>query len=338
MHLESLKIFCDVVAQRSFSRAARANGISQSGVSQVVRQLEERLGSRLVDRSKRPFVLTQEGNTFYQGCRRIVQNYFDLEEQVRTLHDEIAGRVVVASIYSVGLHHMSRYMQEFLTNHPRANVRLQYLHPQRVYESVEKDEADLGLISYPRASRALEIVPWRNEPMVLVCAPDHELAGADSLPLEALHGLDMVPFESGLAIRREIDRALQMHRVETKVTMEFDNIETIKRAVEIGAGVSLLPAPTVTREVEAGTLVSIALDDEALVRPLAIIYRRGRTLSLTAKRFIDLLTSKELEPDNALTDTHHAYREENGSHEGRENAASRDSDLATVAAVDVTRS
>ena len=136
MHLKSLKIYCDVVGRRSFSRAAEENDISQSGVSQVIHQLEERLGSQLIDRSKRPFMLTPEGQTFYDGCRKIVQNYFDLEERIRSLHEDIAGRVVVASIYSVGLHDMSRCMQEFMRQYPKAKVRLEYLHPNLVYEAV----------------------------------------------------------------------------------------------------------------------------------------------------------------------------------------------------------
>ena len=150
MQLKSLKVFCDVVGWRSFSRAADENGISQSGASQVVNQLERRLGVKLIDRSKRPFVLTPEGETYYEGCRKLVQRYDALEDQVRTLHEEVAGRVRVVSIYSVGLHHMSRYLQEFLSQYPKANVRLEYQHPHRVYEAVEKDQADLGLVSYPR--------------------------------------------------------------------------------------------------------------------------------------------------------------------------------------------
>ena len=292
MHLKSLKVFCDVVSRRSFSRAADENGISQSGASQVVHQLEERLDVKLIDRSKRPFVLTPEGQMYYDGCRKIVQRYFELEEEIHTLHEEVAGRVVVASIYSVGLHHMGRYLQQFLVAYPKANVRLEYLHPRRVYDAVERDEADLGLVSYPRSSRNLEVTPWRDEPMVLVCPPDHEFAQLDSVTLESLHGHSVVAFESSLNIRREIDRALQERHVEVKVVMEFDNIETVKRAVEIGAGVSILPEPTVLREVEEGSLVKVPLAGQELVRPLGVIHRRGRPLTSTARRFLDLLLGK----------------------------------------------
>ena len=266
MQLKSLKVFCDVVGWRSFSRAADENGISQSGASQVVHQLEHRLGVKLIDRSKRPFVLTPEGETYYEGCRKLVQRYDVLEDQVRTLHEEVAGRVRVVSIYSVGLHLMNRYLQRFLSQHPKANVRLEYQHPHRVYEAIEKDQADLGLLSYPRASRTIDAIPWREEPMRLVCAPGHRLAGRQTVEFHELAGENFIGFDSELTIRREIDRVLQMHGVEVQVVMEFDNVETMKRAVEIDAGVSFLPGPSVAREVAAGSLVAVPLAVDELVR------------------------------------------------------------------------
>ena len=292
MHLKALKIFCDVVYRRSFSRAADDNGISQSGASQVVHQLERRLGVKLVDRSKRPFTLTPEGDIYYEGCRKLLERYHVLEEEVRTLHEEVAGRVRVASIYSVGLHHMNRYLQDFLSQYPKANVRLEYLHPHRVYEAVENDQADLGLVSYPKSSRTVKAILWREEPMVLVCAPIHPLARRSRVSLKELNGQPMIGFDADLTIRREIDRVLHLHHAEVRVVMEFDNIETIKRAIEIDAGVGLLPQPTVVREVEAGSLVAIPLTSDELIRPLGILHRRGKDLGVTVRRFIELLRSE----------------------------------------------
>lgn len=289
MQLKALKVFCDVVQQRSFSRAADDNGISQSGASQLVQQLEEHLGVLLIDRSKRPFVLTPEGDLYYSGCRELVQRYFALEDKVRTMHQEVIGRVRVASIYSVGLHLMSSFITTFYKHYPKANVRLEYLHPDRVYESVENDVADIGLVSYPKSSRTIEALPWRDEPMVLVCQPSHPLAQRKTLPIAALDGAEMVSFDEELTIRREIDRVLNTHGVSVDVKLAFDNVETIKRAVEVGIGVSLLPEPTVRREVEAGTLKQVPLETSELVRPLGVIYRKGKELSSTAEKFIELL-------------------------------------------------
>jgi DNA-binding transcriptional LysR family regulator len=289
MNLKSLKLFCDIVGKRSFSRAATENGVSQSSASQIVNGLEEELGVRLIDRTRRPLVLTPEGQLYYEGCRRIVQHYFALEEQVRTLHEEVAGRVSVASIYSVGLSHMNRLVQAFLRAHPRANARVQYQHPHRVAELVEAEQVDLGVVSYPKSSRHLTATLWREEPMRLVCSPSHPLAAKNEVRLEELHGLDMVAFDADLQIRHEIDRTLNVRGVEVRVAMEFDNTETIKRAVEIDAGVSILPEPTVDREVQAGALVALPIVGVELQRPIGIIQRRGKELGPTAKRFLQLL-------------------------------------------------
>lgn len=292
MNLKSLKVFCDIVARRSFSRAAEENGISQSAASQLVGQLEGRLGVQLIERSKRPLAPTREGQVFVEGCRKLVAQYDALEDEVRSLHEDVSGRVRVAAIYSVGLHHMSCYVREFVTLHPKANVRLEYLHPERVLESVEDGTADLGIVSYPRGTRSIQAEPWREEPLVLVCAPTHPLAVESEVPLAALDGLAMVGFDPDLVIRHEIDRLLAAGGVEPQMVLGFDNIETIKRAVEIDAGVAILPEPTVQREVAAGALCALPITTPAadeFVRPLGIIRARGKPLSPTVRRFIELL-------------------------------------------------
>jgi DNA-binding transcriptional LysR family regulator len=308
MHTRWLKIFCDVVDHGSFSHAAELNGVSQSNASQVVHQLEERLGVQLIDRSKRPFLLTPEGRKFHEGARVIVQRYDDLEREVRLLHQAVVARLTVASIYSVGLAHMSRYLREFLGANPQADVRLEYLHPHRVYEAVDSGQADLGLVSYPEESKSLAAISWRNEPMVLVCHPEHPLAGKPSIALAELQGEAIVAFQTGLAIRDEIDRVLALSNVMVKAALEFDNIETIKRAVEIGSGVSLLPEPTIERELSTGTLVKVQLNGRPLVRPLGIIHRRDRELSDTARRFVQLLQSRATESNLLPTNGHISWQ------------------------------
>lgn len=292
MHTRFLKIYCDIVRQHSFSKAADLNGISQSNASQIVHQLEERLGVTLIDRSKRPFVLTAEGERYYEGCRGIVRRYNDLEREVRSLHESVSARLRMASIYSVGLAHMSQCLREFLAAHPRADVRVEYLHPDRVYEVVEADEADLGLVSYPEESRLLATTAWRSEPLVVVCAPEHRFAGENELPVSDLHDEPFVALEEGLRLREEIDNALAKRNVIVRVEQEFDNIEVIKRAIETNVGVSLLPEPTVAREVAAGSLVQVPLSDMSMARPLGLIHRRDRELNDTAQAFVALLQTR----------------------------------------------
>jgi DNA-binding transcriptional LysR family regulator len=289
MQIECLQVFCDVARCRSFSQAALANGVTQSAVSQVVMQLERRLGVQLVDRSVRPLQLTAAGQVYYDGCKALVEQYHDLEAAVRDVPNQLAGTVQVAAIYSVGLGDMGQHVERFHAAHPGARVHVEYLHPDRVYERVLAGTADLGLVSFPRPGRKLTAVPWREEEMVLACAPQHPFAARPSIEPGQLDGVRYVGFDRDLTIRRELDRFLREHGIGVDVALEFDNIENIKKAVEVAAGVSLLPEPTVRREVASGALVAVPLAGCRFVRPLGILYHRQRPLSATAWQFLELL-------------------------------------------------
>lgn len=289
MQFESLKVFCDVARQRSFSEAASSNEISQSAVSQIVNQLEKRLGVKLVDRSRRPLQLTQEGQVYYDGCKRLVGEYLDVEAHVKNLHGERAAEVRVAAIYSVGLRDMSQYIQRFIELHAGAVVEIEYLHPDKVVEKVLTGAADFGLVSFPQSTRKLAALGWREEEMLLCCSKTHPLAGRRSVAVRELDGEKYVGFDRDLVIRRKVDRFLRTHGVSAETVLEFDNIENIKQAIEISAGVALLPAAALRRDVEAGRLAAVPLADARLVRPLGIVHRRHPAPSRTALQFIELL-------------------------------------------------
>lgn len=284
-----MRLFCDVVRCRSFSQAAALNNISQSASSQAVAQVEREVGIQLVDRSKRPFILTAEGEVYYNGFCDILARYDAIQADVRSLREEIAGLVRVAAIYSVGLHEMRACMHDFMSSYPKARVRLQYLLPDRVYEAVMSGEVDLGLVSYPSASRDLSVIPLRSETMVLVCHPQHHLADRQSVNLTDLQGENFIAFDRDLAICKELDRHLREHEVTVRKVMEFDNIETIKEAIEIGAGLSILPRPTIRREVSTGTLAAVMIADGKLERPIGIIHRQRKSITPVIRKFIDVL-------------------------------------------------
>lgn len=289
MQLEALKVFCDLATLRSFSKAAKANGLSQPTVTRLVHQLEERLGGQLIDRSKRPLQLTELGREYFAGCKRLLDQFAELEASLRRDHAAAALTLRVAAIYSVGLWDMGQYVGRFEQQFPQARVRIDYLHPQRVYEHVIDGDADLGLVSYPTRSRDLDVLPWREEKMVLACAPGHPLAALARVRPARLAGHRFVAFEHGLVIRRKVDQFLRDHDAEVEIAAEFDNIESIKSAIEAGAGIALLPEPMLRHEVRAGTLRAIPLEGANLVRPLGIIHRRGHELSSAARGFIELL-------------------------------------------------
>jgi DNA-binding transcriptional LysR family regulator len=301
MQFEALKVFCDVARNQSFSRAADANRISQSAVSQIVNQLEKRLGVQLVDRSRRPLQLTHSGKTYYDGCKKLVEQYLEVESAIRNgsgSGQPLATAVRVAAIYSVGLRDMSQYVQRFVAQQPGLQIDIEYLHPARVTERVLDGTADFGLISFPEPTRKLAAIPWREEEMVVACAPSHPFAVSGGVRVAQLDGQKYVGFDKHLVIRRKVDRFLREHGVAAEVALEFDNVENIKQAIEIAAGVALLPAPVLQREVRGGTLAAVPLRDVRFVRPLGILHRRSPKPSPAALRFIELLR----QPDEPISE------------------------------------
>jgi DNA-binding transcriptional LysR family regulator len=201
----------------------------------------------------------------------------------------MALTVRVAAIYSVGLWDMGQYVERFAAQHPHANVRIDYLHPDQVYQNVLAGTADLGLVSFPSRSKELTVWPWREEEMVLACAPGHPLARQQAVRAAQLQGERFVAFARGLKIRRQVDRFLRDQGVTVEVVLEFDNIENIKKGIEIGAGLALLPEPTIRQERQAGALMAPRLEGCRMVRPLGIVHRRQHRLGSVTLGFIDLL-------------------------------------------------
>ena len=289
MHLRNVQIFCDVVCQRSFSKAAKMHGVSQSLASQAVNMLEKQLQTQLIDRSKRPLELTPAGQVYFDGCRELLDSFREIEDRVQQMQDKVVGRVRMAAIYSVGLLQMDAYIKRYSELHPAVELWLDYLHPDEVYARIRSDEADMGLVSFPRDGGEISSIRWQDQEIVLAVPPGLRLAERTSAPVSELNGEACVTFTPELTIRKQIDRWLRRASVSVAVVHEFDNIENIKRAVEIGSGIALLPIPTMRREIEIGSLRAISLEDVDWCRPLGIVHKRHKTLSAAASKFVELL-------------------------------------------------
>jgi len=282
------KLFKDIVQARSVSRGAAQNRISQSAASQHIQELEHHLGVALLDRSTRPFMLTPAGRLYYELCRELLHRKEEFDAALDRLKGEVEGTVRVASIYSVGLSEMSHLKDEFSRRYPNAHLEVEYLRPDKVYEMVLADRADLGLVSYPEATRQLAVRPWRQEEMVVAASPAHPLARRAALKPADLSGQEFVGFDEELPIRRKIDHFLRDQGVAVNITMHFDNIEMVKEAVALGAAISILPARVMQSDVREGRLVGIPME-AALVRPLGIVHRRRKKFNRATQCFLELL-------------------------------------------------
>ncbi len=289
MQIESLKVFCDLAETESFTKSAQINNVTQSAVSQQISSLERQFKSLLIERSKKRFRMTREGQVLYDYSKQIIQTYESLLSRLQEIKDIISGTIRVATIYSIGLHDLPPYLKKFLKTYPTVNVHVEYRRANQVYEDVLGNVVDLGLVAYPQKDSKLEIVALHKDTMVLICHPHHPLARARAIKLKEIAGQKFVSFEPDIPTRRALDRMLREHGVGVHHAMEFDNIETVKRAVEIDAGLAIVPRATVAQEVAKQSLAEVKFEDVELYRPLAVIYKKNKVLSPAMKQFITTL-------------------------------------------------
>jgi LysR family transcriptional regulator, transcriptional activator of the cysJI operon len=295
MQIESLKVFCDLAETESFTKAAQINQITQSAVSQQISSLERTFKSLLIERSKKKFRLTREGEILYEYSKQVIQIYDSLHHRLQEVKDIISGTIRVSTIYSIGLHDLPPYLKKFLKAFPTVNVHVEYRRSNQVYEDVLGNVVDLGLVAYPTRDPKLEVVNLRKDKMVLICHPQHPFAKEKSIKMKQLADQKFVGFEPDIPTRKAIDKIFKDQNVHVQTVMEFDNIETVKRAVEIDAGISIVPESTVTQEVSKQTLAVVDLEGSEFYRTLAAIYKKSKVLSPAMKQFINILKGETSE-------------------------------------------
>lgn len=275
------------------TKGAAHCGVSQSAASQHVQELERRLGVTLLDRGKRPLDLTAAGRIYNDFCRDVLRREEELRLSLESLKEQVEGAVHVASIYSIGLSEMSHLQEEFAARYPTASLHVEYMRPEKVYEAVLNDAADLGLVSYPESGREVAVIPWREEQMQVAVPPSHPFAGRAEVYPADLNGQTFIGFDEDLSIRRELDRFFRAEGVDVNLAMHFDNIQTIKEAVALGSGISILPARTMQAEIAQGRLVAVKLHAPALVRPVGIVHRKRKKFNRASQAFLELLTRQQ---------------------------------------------
>jgi len=285
----NLKLFRDIAQTRSLSRAAELNHVTTSAASQHVNELEKNLGVRLLDRSTRPLTLTAEGRLYEELCRDVLRRNDQFKAALDEHRANVEGTVRVAAIYSVGLSEMSRLEAELHEQLPHVKLEVDYLRPEKVYEAVAEDRVDIGLVSYPESTRDIAVIPWREEEMVVAMAPSHRLSGLTCIEPADLKGTDFISFDEDLPIARQIARYLRSADVTVNAAMHFDNIQTIKEAVMLGSGISLVPRRILAAELADRRISAVPLAEPGLFRPLGIIHRRRKKFHRAAQAFLDML-------------------------------------------------
>lgn len=289
MHIETLKMFCDLADLQSFSKTAEKHCVSQSAVSQQLAQLETIHKCQLINRKKRPIELTKAGQLLYHAAQDMLDRHEQLKNELNALKSSVGSRINVGTIFSIGMHTLSDYVKKFMVSHPNVNVHIEYFSAAHIYEMVLAGEIDIGLVAVPKKDKRLDVREFENEPLVLACSPKHAFAKEASIDIHQLQFEKFIAFEKNVPTRLWIDGILERYNVAVRCVMEFDNIETVKRAVEIDAGISILPQTALLQELGDETIKAIPFSNENFVRPTGIIVRKDKILGQAGRYFIELL-------------------------------------------------
>ena len=288
MLVHPLKLFRDIALHRSVSKGAAANGVSQSAASQMLKSIESDVGVKLFDSSTRPLTITTAGEAYLALCGDVLRRWDEFQVDLERQQGRVEGKVRVAAIYSVAYSEMNQLKALFARQVPGGEIEVEYLRPERVYERVLADQADLGLVSYPRESAELTAIPWRKEEMVVAVAPAHRLAQRAQITPKELDGLDFIGFDEDLPIQHDINRFLFAQKVAVRTILRYDNLPAMKEALEQGQAAAIMPATVMKHELERGTLRAIKLS-KRLHRPLGIVHRQRKRFHEVARKFLDLL-------------------------------------------------
>ena len=292
LHLDLFRVFRDLAQTKSFSKAADKNYLTQSAISQQLSFLEQHFGRKLVDRGKGHFALTEAGQNLLEGCEKILSAYQETVERASG-GKEASGPVTVQTVYSIGIYHLALYVKTFMRRFPKVSLRVEYSRADRVYKDVLDGACDLGIVASPWNHPKIRVVPFQKEKLVLICAPDDPFFLKKTVRWAGLDGRDFIAFTKDVPTRHMEDELFRKHKLSVHIVQEFDNIETLKRSVEVGMGIALVPENTVAQEIKNRTLAAVGLEGGAIYRSTGIIHRKDRWLTGAAKAFIGWLTKAE---------------------------------------------
>jgi DNA-binding transcriptional LysR family regulator len=302
VELHQLKLFLDLVREGSFTRVAEQNRLTQPAVSLQIQRLEAELGARLLERTTRRVLVTEEGRILASYARDILARVAEAQQVLQERRGLMVGTLRVAAIHSVGLHELPDYLKRYIRLYPEVHLHIEYHPSETVYQLVNQGAADVGLVAYPEARDGLITIPFLEDEMVVIVGPEHPWSaeGRANVKLQELSGSEIVAFDKDIPTRRATDGVLTQNGVRVRVKMECDNVEIMKKMVEVGLGIALVPRYSVQDEAQRGTLHVLRISDYHFARPLAIIHRKGQPLSKPVQAFLALLTDREFAPPHAV--------------------------------------
>lgn len=292
VNLFFLKTFVTAAQMGSFRLAAEKNNITQPALSQQMRILEKTLNCVLFERSSKKIVLTADGQIFMSYAQQILGLYDNAKTEIAEHHNRFTGVIHILSIYTMGLYQLNPIMQHLLKKYPGININLEYSHSDTIYEAIKAGTADFGLVAYPKPKLGMIVKIFAHEELVLVQSNKHNFFKKKNVQLQDLNNVRFIGFDPKTLTGETIHKYLAAKGIKLNIIKEYENIETIKNAINVGMGCSILPKSTVTQEIQAKTFDMIKVKGLDIKRPLAIIHNSNKVFSNSTRLFYEMINSK----------------------------------------------
>jgi DNA-binding transcriptional LysR family regulator len=291
MQLQDLQSFVVVAEERSFSRAARRLHRTQPAVSQAIRRLEDALGDRLFDRSSRNGALTDAGLLLREHALRLLRMASEAEAAVRELHEVRRGRVIVGA-NEAAVHSLLPYVSEFAPAHPHVTVEVRRVPSRNIAAELEDRTLDFGVMTFQPAQKGLHSLPLGSDELVLLAHPEHHLAHRKRVSLEEVGREVIIAHNDPSPARERVLRISERQHTSLNIQVSLPSLDGIKRAVEMGVGVAVLPRRCALTEIERGHLVAVTIPELSTRRVVRFVFRKSGELSHAAAAFLQLVKER----------------------------------------------
>lgn len=285
MDLFALETFLAVAEERSFSRAAARLHRTQPAVSQAVAKLEGELGEALFDRASRDGLLTDAGEVLREYAQKLLNLRVEANHALGELRSLHRGNLNLAANEYTCLY-LLPVLDGFRREHPRVKVSVQRSLASRIADEVLLHSVEIGVLSFKPDDRALKsIVVYRDE-LAFVVNPRHALARTKSVSIRDLGDQNFIAHNVPSPQRLKVFEAFRRHKTTLRIDVELPSLEAVRRFVELGNGVALVPGLTVERELKSGALVKVHVKELQMERKLRLVHRKEANLSHAALEFL----------------------------------------------------
>jgi DNA-binding transcriptional LysR family regulator len=291
MDINQLEVLVTVAREQSFSRAAKALHRTQPAVSQAIRRLEVELGEPLFDRSSKDGTLTAAGRVLHEVAQQMLHLRHNAHTALKELKDLHRGKLTLsANEYTVM--YLLPVIPAFRARHPHIKVEVKRSLASRIPSEILGREFEIGVVSYKPSDSAIASVPVMTDELALIVAPDHPLANKTVVSVRELGAESFIAHNVASPYREKVVRTFEKYKTPLNISTEMPTLEAIKRFVEQGMGVALVPRLTAQSEIARGQVVALTVKEMRLERSIHLIYRKGATLSHAAKAFLRVAKEK----------------------------------------------